>query len=305
MTFAFRFFPSRLKVDPYTTASPLTALPSPLSMMTGQPKPSLPVRILMLHGYTQSGPLFHAKTRALEKHLQKAFPGSTLVYPTGPLRLSPGDVPGFEVSSSNDANEVEAYGWWRRSNTADPPEYIGFEDGMAAVAKVLATEGPFDGVIGFSQGAALTAMLASVLEGPWRRETFSRFRSESPLSIPFPPSFEPLQHPPLKFGVIYSGFVAPGQRYKAFYDHPHIQTPTAHFLGSLDSVVDEGRSRALIDACGGEDKARVIWHPGGHFVPSGKQHLEALVDFILATISPTHENKREEDEKVEDMDVPF
>jgi fermentation-respiration switch protein FrsA (DUF1100 family) len=273
--------------------------------MPVQPPPSAPLQILMLHGYTQSGPLFHAKTRALEKHLQKAFPGSTLVYPTGPLRLSPADVPGFESSSSAEATDVEAYGWWRRSNTAEPPEYLGLEDGMAAVAKILATEGPFDGVVGFSQGAALTAMLASLLEGPPRHEAFSYFRTESPLSIPFPPSFESLQHPPLKFGVIYSGFVAPGQRYKAFYDHPHIQTPTAHFLGSLDSVVDEGRSRALIDACGGEGKARVIWHPGGHFVPSGKQHLEALVDFIQSTTSLTPQKKREEDENVEDMDVPF
>jgi fermentation-respiration switch protein FrsA (DUF1100 family) len=273
--------------------------------MPVQAPPSAPLKILMLHGYTQSGPLFHAKTRALEKHLQKAFPGSNLVYPTGPLRLSPADVPGFESSTSADATDVEAYGWWRRSNTAEPPEYLGFEDGMAAVAKILAAEGPFDGVIGFSQGAALTAMLASLLEGPLRREAFTYFQTESPLSIPFPPSFESLQHPPLKFGVIYSGFVAPGQRYKAFYDHPHIQTPTAHFLGSLDGVVDEGRSRALIDACGGEGKARVIWHPGGHFVPSGKQHLEALVDFIQTTTSPKSNKKREDDENVEDMDVPF
>jgi len=273
--------------------------------MPTQPMPFLPLKILMLHGYTQSGPLFHAKTRALEKHIQKAFPGSTLFYPTGPLRLNPADVPGFESSSSADAKDVEVYGWWRRSNTADPPEYLGFEDGLAAVAGILASEGPFDGVVGFSQGAALTAMLASLLEGQTRREAFAHFRSKSPLSIPFPASFESLQHSPLKFAVVYSGFVAPGERYQAFYDHPQIQTPTAHFLGSLDSVVDESRSRALIDACGGQEKARVIWHPGGHFVPSGKQYLEALVDFIQSTTSPTLEKKREEDESVEEMDVPF
>lgn len=270
-----------------------------------QVTPSPALRILMLHGYTQSGPLFHAKTRALEKHLQRAFPGSVLVYPTGPLRLNAADVPDFEPSSSTDAADVEAYGWWRRSNTAEPPEYLGFCDGLAAVAEILAREGPFDGVVGFSQGAALAAMLVSLLEGTQRREAFSYFRSESPLSIPFPLSFESLQHARLKFGVTYSGFVAPGQRYRAFYDHPPIQTPTAHFLGSLDTVVDEGRTRALIEACGGEGKARVIWHPGGHFVPSGKQYLEALVEFIHSTISPKPQQKTDEDENIEDMDVPF
>src|SRR5437667_274191 len=164
-----------------------------------------PLKILMLHGYTQSGPLFHAKTRALEKHLHKAFPGTTLVYPTGPLHLNPADVPDFKSASAADVADAELYGWWRRSNTADLPEYLGFEDGMAAVAKILAKEGPFDGVIGFSQGAALAAMLASLLEGPWRRDAFGHFCAESPLSIPFTPSFESLHHPPLKFGVIYSG----------------------------------------------------------------------------------------------------
>ncbi|KFY21985.1 hypothetical protein V493_06933, partial [Pseudogymnoascus sp. VKM F-4281 (FW-2241)] len=42
--------------------------------------PALPqqraLKILMLHGYTQSGASFHAKTRALEKALDKAFPAA-------------------------------------------------------------------------------------------------------------------------------------------------------------------------------------------------------------------------------------
>ncbi|KAK5257837.1 Family of serine hydrolases 3, partial [Exophiala xenobiotica] len=79
------------------------------------------IKVLMLHGYTQNGPLFHAKTRAMEKHLQKAFPGISLSYPTGPLRLRPRDVPGFDPTSSEDPDSLEAYGWWRRADTSDPP----------------------------------------------------------------------------------------------------------------------------------------------------------------------------------------
>lgn len=267
-----------------------------------------PVKILMLHGYTQSGSHFHAKTRALEKHLQKAFPGTTLSYPTGPLRLKASDVPGFESSNPSDVSdtgEAESYGWWRRSNTADPPEYAGLEDGFATVAKTLETEGPFDGIVGFSQGAALAAMVASLLEGSPRREAFKHFQHESPLSIPFPTSFESLKHPRLKFCISYSGFVAPGQRYKAFYEYPRIETPSCHFIGSLDSVVEESRCRLLIDSCGGEGKAKVIWHPGGHFIPSSKQYLGALAEFIRAVESPTVQGKEQEEEKVEDMEVPF
>lgn len=269
------------------------------------PQSSSPVKILLLHGYTQSGQLFRAKTRALEKHLQKAFPGSRLSYPTGPLRLKPSDVPGFDPSIASDSDDIEAYGWWRRSNTADPPEYVGLEDGLSEVAKTLATEGPFDGVAGFSQGAALAAMVASMLQGQRRKDAFQNSQTQSSLSIPFPSSFTNLQHPPMKFCVIYSGFVAPGERYRAFYD-PHISTPSCHFIGSLDSVVEESRCRALVDAFGAEPKAQLVFHPGGHFLPSSKQFLDVLVSFIAEVVRPNAEKLSQAfEESVEDMNLPF
>jgi fermentation-respiration switch protein FrsA (DUF1100 family) len=305
----------------------------------------------MLHGYTQSGPLFRAKSRAVEKHLQKAFPGTTLTYPTGPLQLRASDVPGLDPSTTtSDAEDIEAYGWWRRSNTADPPEYIGIDDGLSEVSKTLAQQGPFDGVVGFSQGAALAAMVSSLLEaGPERREAFRRFHanessSSSSLSIPFPPSFNQLQHPPMKFCILYSGFVAPGERYRAFYYSPRISTPSFHFIGSLDSVVEEGRSRTLFDAFGGggageqqrreeeEEEEEVeeeevgskkktktklpelIYHPGGHFVPSSRQFLDVLVKFIREAVGVDRVGPRDVtaangemngENGVEEMDVPF
>lgn len=261
------------------------------------------LRILMLHGYTQSGPSFDAKTKALQKTLRKTFPGLLLSFPTGPLKLRASDVPGAEVDSSKAEEEIEAYGWWRRSNTAEPPEYVGFDDGLSMVANILRQEGPFDGVIGFSQGAAMAAMISSLLEGESRQRAFKETASKSNLTIPFPSSFANLDHPPLKFCVTYSGFIAPGERYAAFYN-PHIATPMCQFIGSLDTVVEESRADALIEAAGGRTKANVIVHPGGHFVPNSRQYIDSLVGFIKAQVSePSSVYKQEE--RVEDMDVPF
>lgn len=267
----------------------------------------------MAHGYTQSGSLFHAKTRALCKHLQKSFPLHTLSfsYPTGPLRLNPADIPGYTPpeNSAEDASEIEAFGWWRRSNTADPPEYLGLEDGLSAIAKVLKEEGPFDGIIGFSQGAALAAMVGSLLEGSHRRDAFTHFSKQEEngaSGIPFSQSFSELNHPPLKFAICYSGFRSPGPRYRAFYENPAIQTPVLHVLGSMDALVDEGRSRALVEACEGDQEklGRVVWHPGGHFLPSQRAYLDAAVVFIRGCLEGATGGGKEE-EKVEDMDVPF
>ena len=144
----------------------------------------------MLHGYTQSGPLFRAKTRALEKNLAKAFPqGVRLEYPTAPLRLSPADLPDSPASPAAGEDAPEAFAWWRRRDpppgagaaAAAPPElaaYDGLASGLAAVARALRERGPFDGAVGFSQGGALAALVASLLE-PGRAGAFAERRREA------------------------------------------------------------------------------------------------------------------------------
>jgi Serine hydrolase (FSH1) len=297
---------------------------------TSTPKYQKPLKILMLHGYTQSGPLFRSKTRALEKNLQKSFPAVQLHYPTAPIRLYKSDIPNWDdpngvTSASNpDTAEgeevdesVEAYGWWRRKGDKEPFYYEGMDRGFARLAEVLQNEGPFDGVIGFSQGGALAGMLASVLE-PDRRAAFESAYPSG--GMQFPQSFvsdtgfiEELIHPPLKFAVSYSGFGAStNDLYKAFYE-PKIRTPMLHFLGSVDTVVEEMRSLRLVHACVGlgEDMelraTRVVYHPGGHFLPSSqRQYVGALVNFIKGVVQEQEDLKKTPlEESVEHMDVPF
>ncbi|KAL8646845.1 MAG: hypothetical protein Q9210_005899 [Variospora velana] len=285
--------------------------------------PKEPLKILMLHGYTQSGPLFHSKTRALEKALTKALPTHIIhfSYPTGPIRLDPADIPGYNWTSDNNEEPEPAFGWWRRKDLPSPTAngemeivYTGLQDGLDRIAETIKTEGPFDGVIGFSQGACAAAMVASLLE-PGRRESFAS-AADAPDVAPmerFPSSFHPFHNEgnpqaQLKFAIIYSGFAAPGTRYSKFYE-PLLTTPTLHFLGTLDGVVEEARSRTLTDRC---EKAREAVHPGGHFLPSQRPWLDAAVGFVRECLEKDKNGggeggggKREEEEGVEDMDVPF
>ncbi|KAL9629204.1 MAG: hypothetical protein Q9164_006979, partial [Protoblastenia rupestris] len=63
--------------------------------------PPKPLRILLLHGYTQNPTLFRAKTGFLQKALTKTFPPNKytlhLSYPAGPHKLAPADIPGFRA----------------------------------------------------------------------------------------------------------------------------------------------------------------------------------------------------------------
>ncbi|KAE8835319.1 hypothetical protein HRS9122_07589 [Pyrenophora teres f. teres] len=235
--------------------------------MAAAPPPKRPIKILMLHGYTQSGPLFQAKTGALRKTLAKAFPaGIDLVYPTAPHRLTPAD-----------------------------------ESFLAGNGTSKDGEG----------GGALAAMLASLLE-PNRR---AAFEAQYPTGgMQYPSSFEDdtgyvesAIHAPLKFAVVYSGFAPEGEQhpYRAFYE-PKIKTPVLHFLGSQDVVVEEKRSLRLVAACERTEERYVVYHPGGHFLPSTqKASVNALVGFVKEVLAEEEGGKEKEEESVGDMDVPF
>ncbi|KIW04075.1 uncharacterized protein PV09_04892 [Verruconis gallopava] len=279
-----------------------------------------PLKILMLHGYTQNGPLFRSKTRALEKNLQKAFPHRSvqLSYPTAPIKLYKSDIPnwddpngtaGFENQDAGGEEAPDAWGWWRRKGEKEPYTYDGMENGFARCAEVLKAEGPFDGVIGFSQGGALAGMLASALE-PGRREAFEKAQAHG--GMRFPEALEEdtgfvtdVVHPPFKFAVSYSGFGAGNNAlYRAFYE-PKIKTPMLHYIGTMDTVVEEKRSLRLADACEDRGKeGRIVYHPGGHFLPSSQRQVVApLLAFIKETVEGPEQGKKEED--AADMDVPF
>jgi dihydrofolate reductase len=157
--------------------------------------------------------------------------------------------------------------------------------------------------MGFSQGGALAGLLASALE------TDGVF-PETELGFPSPlddGSSGRRCHPAFRFAVIYSGFRVMDARCRAFYDKEGgiAETKILHFIGGVDSVVDEGRSRALVDACGRDGK-KVVVHPGGHFLPSQRPWLDACVGFVREVMmEPRLTTETATEEKVEDMEVPF
>lgn len=224
-------------------------------------------------GFTQSGPLFRSKTRALEKLMAKSLASfnilPVLTYPTGPNRLSPRDVPGFEPDAEDDSSaELDAWAWWRRDDATGSYRYLDL--GVAAAAAAIREAGgDVDGVIGFSQGGAFAALLTAMLELP-------------PRDVPEAcrPWVEDLREAnggkPFRFAVVYSGFFATPEELRWAYE-PKIRTPSLHFIGSLDTVVEESRSQGLADRF---EEPMVVVHPGGHYVPITKEWAMPLIGFV-------------------------
>ena len=192
-----------------------------------------------------------------------------LIYPTGPTRLLPSDIPGYSPPANGgdeDDYQPDTWSWWRKDDASG--EYRHLEAGMDTVAAAIREAGGVDGVCGFSQGGAVTGVVTAALESDravpessavWVREIREANGGR-----------------PLKLAVSYAGFKAQPKSLRWCFE-PKIKTPTLHVLGSLDTVVDENRSQELIDCC---VNPAVVTHPGGHHVPVSKEWVMPLAGFI-------------------------
>ncbi|KAK3988451.1 putative seine hydrolase [Cladorrhinum sp. PSN332] len=255
------------------------------------------VKILMLHGYTQSGPLFRAKVRALEKILAKALTPLNLVpnliYPTAPNRLSPRDIPGYVPSenSPSEEDEIDSWAWFRKDEASG--SYRLLKEGMLRLAECIEdVGGGVEGVIGFSQGGCVAGILAGALEGD--REVRGGEENEEWVGR----LREANKGEGVKFFVSYSGFWAVPEDLGWLYE-PKIRTPSLHVLGGLDTVVEEGRSMGLVERCVEDGERRVVVvHPGGHYVPVSKEWVMPVAGFVRRYLEePKKEEKKGEDEE--------
>mmetsp|Transcript_56395 Transcript_56395/g.167854 ORF Transcript_56395/g.167854 Transcript_56395/m.167854 type:complete len:232 (+) Transcript_56395:29-724(+) len=146
------------------------------------------------------------------------------------------------------------YSWWllppgERSFTT--PVFEGWDDTVAYVRKVWAEQGPFDGMLGFSQGAILIAALAAI--GVLRRPDSDDGGAEA-----LRPKF-----------LLLGGAAVPGPfraELAALRESGAggVALRTLHVVGAADDVNPPEGAREVASALGGE-----IWeHPGRHDLPT-------------------------------------
>ncbi|EPX74721.1 serine hydrolase [Schizosaccharomyces octosporus yFS286] len=213
------------------------------------------LKVLCLHGYGETGNLFSVKMRALREHMVNDI---ELYFPTGPIKLSndKGQVD-YSDEDSEDSLHVASTtcGWWRideygDSKTLEPK--ISYEH----LASYIRKHGPFDGIIGFSQGSNLAVNLAMFVTLPKYQEYFGQ--------------------KDFRFGIFFSGY------YRALSINGEIheiklKIPTLHFLGKYDNVLSTESSSTLIEVC---EDSQVLFHPGAHHIPSPSAYVEVTADFI-------------------------
>lgn len=214
-------------------------------------------KILMLHGYAQSNSIFNSKTGGFRKSLNKL--GYQLYYPCGPCKIETCNMgPGLDMSTifNTDSSIDNIFGWWLKS-TQD--EYELTQSTKDYLKKFILSNGPFHGIIGFSQGAALGGYLCTNIN-----EILHLTKEEQP---------------DLEFFINFSGFRMHPEIFQQQYNQNPINIPSLHIIGELDTVVEESRVIKLFESCT-KDSRTLLKHSGGHFVPNSKNFVTKVINWI-------------------------
>ena len=106
-------------------------------------------------GYAQNGKFFSARIGAVRKAVKSC---AELAFVDAPFAATGA----FLGEVSADDERGAPLGWWNTGDGERPAKsvsYVGLAESVAQIRTLAATEGPFDGVLGFSQGSALAALV--------------------------------------------------------------------------------------------------------------------------------------------------
>jgi hypothetical protein len=157
------------------------------------------------------------------------------------------------------------FGWWHAvsNDDADPKRagvgptmrYEGWSETKHWLVSLFRQSAPFDGVFGFSQGAALTSLLVG-LRNPHEAEAGISF----------------------DFAMMVGGFASNDGCHADLYQRKsEYSLPSAHVIGKSDLVVPSSHSDHLASFF---KDPLILRHSGGHVVPSDPQVRNGVAAFL-------------------------
>nr|CDS32888.1 ovarian cancer associated gene 2 protein [Hymenolepis microstoma] len=206
------------------------------------------LKILCIHGYRQTGAGFREKSGAF----RKIFKGSCeFVFVDAPLK-----IPCPE-------GEDQGLSWWfcKPGDSFSAQDYTdfqrGFEESAEVVKEALRTQGPFDGILAFSQGAAFVTLLQILME-------------HHP---------EEWNAPTVKFAILIATFRSRSSIHAPLYrtDQP-IEMPTLLVYGETDKVIPREMTEDLLPLYA--TPHTTLLHAGGHMIPTGGAAKQTYKEFI-------------------------
>lgn len=183
------------------------------------------LRILCLHGYHGSAAILRDQMASLTSALSSDIEFGYVNAPS----LITGD-----------------FGWWHEG-------FDGWERTRDWAIDLVSAGPRFDGIFGFSQGAALAGLLTAVQE-----------------SGSVPPAFH------FGFSIMVGGFTSDMPQHAELFRRK-LTTRSVHVVGRRDVIVPREDSLRLADRF---VNPLIIEHPGGHVVPGNDAVTKPIADFL-------------------------
>ncbi|KAE8380495.1 serine hydrolase FSH [Aspergillus bertholletiae] len=216
------------------------------------------MRILCLHGAGTNSEIFKVQLGPLIHHLLKDDATYSFEFIDAEVDCTPAE--GIQALSLGPFREWYTWDFVKR---VPPKETV--TQAIEYILSIIEEDGPFDGVIGFSQGGAIVSAL------------LAHYSNQHPL--------EP-QTNLFKFAVFicssrpftYDG----GAMFDAGVHGQVIRIPTAHIVGRKDMWYKESLGlHALCD----RSWAKLYDHGQGHFLPVNQKTTVAVADILKNTAS--------------------
>ncbi|VDK23899.1 unnamed protein product [Taenia asiatica] len=207
----------------------------------------MPLRILCIHGYRQTGNGFREKSGSFRKILKDSC---EFVFIDSPLKIP-----------TPDGTTDQGSGWWFSKSddsfsAIESTDYLrGFDESVEVVKNALKEQGPFDGIFAFSQGAAFVTLLQFLME-------------QHP---------QEWNAPTVKFAILVATFKSRSSLHAPLYKEP-IKMPTLLVYGADDKVIPAEMTEELLPFYAAPQTTFV--HPGGHMIPTNAAAKEAFRTFI-------------------------
>ncbi|CAG8960788.1 hypothetical protein HYFRA_00002325 [Hymenoscyphus fraxineus] len=205
--------------------------------------------------------IFETQTAALRYQL-----GNDHEYDFPDALLEHEPYPGLEsLIEGPDGHLATTFSWFEQTI----PSLL---DALSDLADYIDSEGPFDGIIGFSQGAALAATYIAQYEAQNRDQLYHEM--------------------PFKCAV----FICPGPVWRweprdgdegelthmdPDVEEVSINIPAAVIWGAADELAEGGR--IVSEFCDSTTREKYV-HPGGHEIPRKPGELKAMVKIVRAVM---------------------
>jgi predicted esterase len=186
-------------------------------------------RVLCLHGYQQNAVHFKGRLSALSKKLKRL--NIELCFVDAPILLP------------NEESKIMR-AWWTRDD--ETKKYIGAQSSLEFLHEHCTENGPFEGILGFSQGASMASLFIAAFQQKFM----------------------------FKYAIFIGGFIPRDSEISEnYFALPLLEIDTLHIYGEQDEIITADESRKLSNVF---DASRCIQvaHAGGHYIPLTSEFIQ-------------------------------